>query len=291
MNELSESEVFASRFWGFSPETHPVVMFGSDGHRDRLARMAGDEDVVLFVGTTREPTLEHERGRLLGLVQFARTPVETNKLVSKEAMRPEDFSNGEYKWPKAFPVTRAWRFVEPRPMLTQTLSKQLPMYATIGVVQLNPEDRDIVLNLKRVEVDFKKAAVVHGLENRQENLAYARARQTTGPVASDWTGEVSRNVTGEVFTYAMRFGETDIWKIGWAKDPKARLKDINKHVPSEHLGEEWKLVLQAPWPSGDKAFAMEQALLRELDSKRTIGERVRCPENTLNGAWYDALKT
>jgi hypothetical protein len=108
---------------------------------------------------------------------------------------------------------------------------------------------------------------------------------TTGPRPVSWTGQVTRDAAGAAWTYVMKFGDTDVWKIGHARDVEARLALINVHVPVEILEQQWLPFLRYAWPDSGCAYAMEQELFRMLKRRRTSGERVRCPESELLEAW------
>jgi hypothetical protein len=81
--------------------------------------------------------------------------------------------------------------------------------------------------------------------------SYARApsaeRPTLGPVPSAWTASVTHSVTGPGWTYSMRFGNRDLWKVGHTSDLAARLVEVNRHVPHEILGERWTVFLSHAW--------------------------------------------
>jgi hypothetical protein len=113
---------------------------------------------------------------------------------------------------------------------------------------------------------------------------------TTGPRPTSWTGTVNRNATQVVVTYALQFGKRNVWKIGHAVDVDSRLTAVNTHVPHEVLGEYWHIVLQQPWPRETTAHDMEQALLRALRSRTSVGERVVCTRKRLEGAWNSTLR-
>lgn len=279
--------IFASRFWGFSPEVHPAVTFGLDGNRDRLLQLSRSRDLVLFVGTMGPPTEADEQGRLLGLAQFGRIPVDALDLLDRDSLPEHSFKDGQYKWPKALAMLRAWRFDDPRPLLTKVLQRQLAMYATVGVIQLDDIDREAVLQLSAHEVPVRESNAAARLTGIQEALR--NNRPTTGPAASNWTGQVSRDVSGDAQTYGLRFGKTDIWKVGWAIDAKMRCKEINKHIPTEVLAQEWKLKYVQNWKSGEDAFNMEQRVFGTLSKHRTIGERLKCKEGEFSSAWVKAI--
>ncbi len=111
---------------------------------------------------------------------------------------------------------------------------------------------------------------------------------TTGPAPSDWTGVVTRHVDSNSATYALRFAERSLWKIGHAQDLEGRLDDINKHVPFEVLGECWEFALVQRWRDSESAYDMEQKVLELLGSSRTVGERVMCSKVDLEAAWTSA---
>ena len=83
----------------------------------------------------------------------------------------------------------------------------------------------------------------------------------------------------------MRFGGTDVWKVGYAADVDARLAEINTHIPVEIIGFQWNHFARHPWRSPSLAFEMEQRLLAEIQGKRIARERVMCSEVELLCAW------
>ena len=103
--------VFARRFYGFDPVTRPIVAFALEGDRDALIEASGPGDMIVFVGTMGEPTAEDDRGRLLGIAEFARIPVDTKEIIDPATYRPFDIKpDGSLIWPKALPILRAWAF-------------------------------------------------------------------------------------------------------------------------------------------------------------------------------------
>lgn len=107
---------------------------------------------------------------------------------------------------------------------------------------------------------------------------------TTGPRPSLWEGTIVRQ-NGPASTYIFKFGNSNLWKIGFAADVDDRLKQVNQHVPIELLKSYWKIEKYVKWPSQDLAYAMEQAILQHLKDYRTFFERVRCSIEKLASAW------
>jgi hypothetical protein len=108
---------------------------------------------------------------------------------------------------------------------------------------------------------------------------------TTGPVPSAWSRQVTRTTSDRTWTYLVRFGERDVWKIGHAANIIERLTELNKHVPSEVLGESWSVVGALEWADATAAYVAEQRALNQLQPYRTVGERLRCPEEAIKLSW------
>jgi hypothetical protein len=269
-------QIFAKRISSFAPAARPAVCFDTEDGRDALISSARSGDLLVFVGTRAEPTPLGERGRLLALVEFARMAVDTKDVIEESVLDPYDFrADGSLKWPKALPVLRAWRFVEPRLKLMDALTERLTFESASHAVRLDEGDARVVNAIPRTEIDLPSKPISDCL--RILSNALAAGRPTTGPVPTAWTGLVSRNPDCEAWTYLLRFGRRDVWKIGHAQDVPGRLLEINSHVPHEVLGEQWTVVLQRRWSTSREAYAMEQRLFRELAEHRTEGERLRCP--------------
>lgn len=111
---------------------------------------------------------------------------------------------------------------------------------------------------------------------------------TTGPRPTSWEQMVKREI-GAASAYLFRFAASAVWKIGFASDVQARLREVNRHIPVELLGQRWILIHTQRWPSGDMAYRMEQRILELLTAKRTVYERVQCPEPVMEEAWQTAL--
>ncbi|CAO4145459.1 hypothetical protein LPLAFNJD_LOCUS1946 [Methylorubrum aminovorans] len=280
--------IFAKRFYGFDPLTRPVVAFGKEGNRDALITASSPGDLIVYVGTQGEPTVEAERGRLLGIAEFARVAVDARDLIDPATLRPFDLNpDGSLAWPKGLPILRAWRFQEPRLKLLDILREQLTYEATVRAVELDEVDTRAVLALPREEAVVPAHPVIERLTRLNDALGHGRP--TTGPVPVIWTGVVSRDVGSEAWTYAMRFGRRNVWKVGHAQDTAVRLAQLNLHVPYEELGEKWELKLRQRWPDSVQAYAMEQRVFGSMTTYRTEGERLRCTEAQMQAGWTAAL--
>lgn len=250
-------QVFAKRDHGFDPAGWPLVAFGKEGNRDALLRASTPGDRVVFVGTQGEPTAPEERGRLLGMAEFARIAVNTRDIVDPGLMQARELNeDGTHVWGWAQPMVRAWRFTEPRLKLIDVLREQLSYEATVRAVLLDDADAGMVMALPKDEVPVSINDRVRGLTEAVN--AIRGIGPTTGPTPTSWEGSVTHDATQVAWTYAMRFGRRNIWKVGQAQDVEERLRQINLHVPHEELGEQWRVHTQQRWPTSLQAFKMEQ---------------------------------
>jgi hypothetical protein len=221
------------------------------------------------------------------MADIGRQPVDTVDVIGEDARGPQDFDeHGRFRWPKAIVMIRAWRF-EPQPRLLDVLAEQLPYNATPQAVELSSEDTRAVMALTAVEVELPPSKVLTNA--RLLDKALGAARPTTGPTPSSWNSSTGRDVNRRAFTYVLRFGKTDIWKIGHAVDVVERTKQVNWHIPPEVVPQTWRPILTQPWDNEVDAHAMEQRVLKALARNRTEGERVRCSESEVWSAWKAAI--
>ncbi|WP_431307636.1 winged helix-turn-helix domain-containing protein [Caulobacter endophyticus] len=112
---------------------------------------------------------------------------------------------------------------------------------------------------------------------------------TTGPAPGSYTAVISYDAEVPSFVYVLQFGSSDVWKVGRAKDVSVRLRQINKHVPFEILDQNWWVFAKVKCASFRDAHFSEQFLLSILESSRTVGERIRCPQDKIVDAWRRCL--
>jgi hypothetical protein len=280
------AKVFATRVWGFNPAVWPMVTFNKEGIRDNLLRRSDPGDYIVFVGTQDEPTAEEDRGRLLGIALLSRIPKRLLEVVAYEDLPPYELdADGNPRHATGILMARAW-MIRGRPFLIDVIP-QLPYEATPSAHLLDPDEADAILGLQFDEVRLPDIAAITQQRNMLDGLM--PAGPTRGPKPTNWSRVVSHDASVAGWVYVMRFGSTNIWKIGHAVDVADRLADVNKHVPSELLGYGWKCILRQRYPTQEQAWEVEQRTLRALDKFRTIGERVRCDENTITDAWTSAF--
>ena len=279
--------VFIKRFWGFGAHW-PIVSFSLPGSLYAMLEKSKAGDLMAFVGTKGSKTMEHEQGRLLGLAEFGRTRVR-----SREVLPPKSFAdaekgpNGDVKWPHAVMMTRAWRFTDdPLPMMTQILGGQLPMSAIKNAVLLSPDRAGRILALPRAEFDVGLTEAI-----RAERAAISSAvgpSGTMGPIPTSYSYVAGTDASRPASTYVFQFGALSVWKVGWAHDPADRLRQLNKHVPDEVLGQKWGGGWIQKWASAVQAHDMEQKVLAAFADSVKYGERVHCTKPEIEAAWRKA---
>lgn len=282
--------VFATRVWGFSPSTWPIASFGSEGICANLLKQSDPGDILVSVGTKGPPTASREQGRILGYGVFGREIVDTLKILKQEVIGPEAFDEkGRFRWPKSMVLTQAWQVdLDPLPDLVDTIGRQIPRLATTYAVPLSDGEAERILALPVCEVELKGTKFFGDLRLKAERL---RAR-TVGPVpGSGKRSAVESAPQRRAYTYAFRFEGTNCFKIGWAYDWKARLNEVNAHVPVEVLGRRWVRCLFEEWDSAKDAYAMEQRVLDSMDQSKLVGERIQIDATALETRWAKAKVT
>jgi len=276
--------VFAKWFYGFNPDTWPCVSLNGNGASHFAANVLPG-DLVLFVGSSTPPTADHERGRLLGMAQVSDLRCRTVDLVAPEFLGEHQFNDrGEMRWPEAFPMLHAWRFID-RPLLQHVIGRKLPAKCRMYVDHLSETESLAVLRQPMSSVEVSQS------ETRANEVAETESKLSrklsVGPVPSQWAAWVEHGIDRPAQAYVFRFGDTDVWKIGWSVDPSKRLAEVNRHIPVEVLGAGWRLAHVASCPDMRQARALEQRALAVFAEHRTAGERLRCAADLLDRRWQE----
>lgn len=278
-------KVFATRVWGFGTDW-PIITFTREGDRNNLIRNSLVGDRIVFVATQGEPVPVEDRGRILGMAEIGRRAVDTLDVLDPAVIKPHDYDErGQFRWPKALLMVRAWRFPE-RPFLKDVLSKQLPYNATSQAVELSAIDAQAIMSLQAEELNLAQSDEMIRLRNLDEVLKSGRSH---GPAPGTGSGVVNRSADQIGFTYCFRFGKSDAWKIGRTVDVAGRRDELNKNIPIHVTGHHWEAILQHRWPDLNKAHQMEQRVLDQLECHSIGGEMVRCSQANVEKAWNKAL--
>lgn len=255
--------VFLTKTWGFGSPSGPL-QFSTNGWRNNARNVLRPGDLVVIVGTKGNETSEDERGRILGLMEPTQHVVSS---LDYDLIRgPQDLdANGQYKWPFGLELTRAWRFDDPRPLLSDITSRRFHMDAAQGIVALDDEDAARILALPRTEVGLLSAIAARA---RVDGADMAR-RKAAPPPTTQRRG-VMHMRRAPAFTYAMEVqgAKQSAFKIGWAFDWSQRERTFNHAAMPDIGGLRYKTKLHQIFSTAREAFRMEQWLLRRFDHRR-----------------------
>jgi hypothetical protein len=280
--------VYLTKVWGFSEPVGPL-QFSTEGWRDRARRSLRPGDLVVLVGTKGPPTVDDERGRLLGVMEPTTEPVLS--LDFDLPTRPEHFDeSANYKWPYGLLNRNAWRLLD-RPLLEDISDRSFNMDSALGLVELTPAEAERILALRRTEAPLLAPTV--RARARIDGLDAVRRRSAPPPTTA--RRGVMHMRRAPAFTYALRLnGASAIaFKIGWAFDYKQRTRQFNTASMPQLGGISYIPVLNQLWDTARQAFAMEQALLRHFDARRHPhnGEIIfGVTENELQSSWIDFMR-
>ncbi len=270
--------LFFNRVYGFDPKGWPGVMFSRKGDRDKLIRDSADGDRVLYATTKGKHTEKHERGRLLGMVEFHREAVPTEELMDTSDF-PKD-KTGKKKWTHAVRAIRAWRFKNP-PLTRDIIKDRFPRG---GATKMSEEEKEIILSL-----DIKEVEVGSGLNvSRHEEDKPANLSPSRGPAPSSGKRTYERLAREFGYVYWMQFGRRNAWKVGYSHDPKKRINDINKNIPYAVTGEQWEIT-DAQKTNSSNAHALEQKIIKRLHKFSIGGEMFKCSKKQFEQAWRDIV--
>jgi hypothetical protein len=273
--------VFARRLPAFTHVEGAAVAFAGEQARARLLEASAPGDMMVVAGFAHEPTAPGDRGLLLGVVEFAPVPIDLADLCDIADLPGTHVAEkGVPTWPHALPVVRAWTFDEPRMRVSDAFRDPLVIDPVERTVELDAEEIKLVQLLPKTEL----APSYEALRRRAGVLARA-VGPTTGLRPTAWTAEVTHDPNAEAWTYLMRFGDRDVWKIGHTQDLQRRLEELNLHVPHEALNEQWALVRSQRLENSLQAYKMEQRVFVDLQPFRTIGERIACSEGVVMTLW------
>jgi hypothetical protein len=282
--------VYLTKTWGFDSPSGPLV-FRQNGSRKSARSVLKDGDLVVIVGTMTSPTLIEQRGKMLGLMEP--TKEIANTLDYELVTFPDHFDEGgQYRWPFALELRRAWRFLEPRTLLSAVSSREFGIDSGQGIVPLTPDEATRILALPHEEVGLLHQSI--RTKTRIDLEGPDSARKKAAPPPTTRRNGIMHMRRMSAFTYAMEIehASQSAFKIGWAFDHKARARQFNLSSLPKLGGLRYKIRLERLWDTAFDAFRMEQWLLRNFDTLRHPSNReVVCPIDlrSVEAAWVEYL--
>lgn len=193
-------QLYAKWFWGFKPETTPIITFKQEGSRRTLLRNRQADDRIVFVVSNSEGAKELDREKILGMAEIGHIEVESEDAIPDLDELPVDhFENGKYKWPKAIFMRRAWRFDPPiddwRKVMTKENWGRNFQTAQDNAVLLSQEEQNAILDYHHVEVELNLTESVQRVAKRKNELDTAIHNMRSN---DDWRKFISQT-TGAIF--------------------------------------------------------------------------------------------
>lgn len=294
MIKLENSKVFLTKVWGFNPESYPFLGFSEDGRRSSYIREAGHDDWLIIVGTNQPPTVKEEQGKLLGLVQLGKDPLESLNVL-KEIGTPIESNqysqNGNYKWPYALPFLRAYKFAD-KPDCRDVFGGYLQglIWATNAVNLAGKYNRSLIkkifeyklLDTAIHEIPSLKKAQIYSKNLRGSKLG------PTGPAPSH-SRRGSKREKGKGYTYVLELcGRSNgAYKIGTTSDLIKRVTTLNNELRPSVTGCSWKLIWKHEFDSEEYAYNFEQLLHEHFKNDRFENESEIFKSNAqdIQSAW------
>ncbi|MGI4876437.1 MAG: hypothetical protein ACRYG4_03005 [Janthinobacterium lividum] len=239
--------LYLTKTWGFSSPSGPL-QFSTNGWRTNARNALTSGDMVLIVGTKGSETDEEEQGRILGLMEPTKHVV--SSLDYNLIRGPQDLdAAGNYKWPFGLELVRAWRFDDPRPLLTDLTFWRFNMDSAQGIVPLEPSEEASILALPMSEVGLLSAiaarARVEGADAARRKAAPPPATERTGimhmrraPAFALCDGNTGCKATGDEGWLGVRLGaaRARLQSCSHACDRRASLQDPTSPAVSEREG-------------------------------------------------------
>jgi hypothetical protein len=267
--------IYASLVHGLDLPLWGAFGFSIESVRNDLQNDLKSGDYVLAIGTSGEPTPGHLQGRLIGLLTLARQQVRTGDYVEPNHWQAHlDGNGGQPRWPYGMPIIEAELFVEPLPVKNDALPRiseqNLHMKLATNYERLTPAEEAAVMSLTRV-----RAPAIYKSEGATFQEALLPRRP--GPPPTD-KHRTSVPTFGAAATYLMVLdgtharnlasrGDRAIFKIGFSRDPQARLKALNCFYPKPELLR-WKIEAEQWHADAVNAYAMEQHALSVLHASQ-----------------------
>ncbi|MGB8322435.1 MAG: hypothetical protein WCE52_05680 [Candidatus Acidiferrum sp.] len=255
-------QVFATKVWGLDFDGAPLLVFSKDGNRRSYLNRAEPDALVCLVATKGKNTKDDDKGKILGIVKCGSVLVNAESHLlkisgSKRAGRDYD-DHGNFKWPYGLSLKRAWYFPD-EPIAADVIGK-LHFSSVSGCELLSDKAARRVLRERRTAAHLTDIELfAPPSKNSRRKSGVAKPGRGPPPAVSGY--QVTRTKMTS-FVYVLHFQNMDIFKVGWAFDVEARAKDINQHIPSEVLRQQWEIFLWRRYSDQFQAYDAEQRLLR-----------------------------
>ena len=270
--------LFIGRFWSFRPEHLPFITFARAVYRDTLLADCAAGDRIAMVVTRKESVIPQNRGRLLGMAEIGAYPVDTADVASPATMTPREWLGGEPRCPKAIPMLRAWRFLQPT-AVPAVIDAALPQTTGGPAILLTAKQATQITAYPYEAVALRPSQWLKSIQSAKDGV-----RRGDASVSETRTGEPQR---GEVL--GLRFGDRDLWQIATSFDPERSIEAMNRNIPWSVTKENWAIFYRQTVSSEADAFAYEMKLMERLMPHQIAGGFFACGAATIERVWNETV--
>jgi hypothetical protein len=142
---------FATRVWGFTPDSWGALGFPKEGTAHRWSAYHGPLFVVCFVSHNARPHIAKEDvGRTLGIYELGQDIVhlESDGVIHPNYLTNSNLRlpNGRFRWPLGLKAVRAWRYdaVAPLTIETMPICRSKGQDVSTGIVKIDPIERNLL---------------------------------------------------------------------------------------------------------------------------------------------------
>lgn len=279
-----------TKVWGLGEPIGPL-QFSEEGWRRRAIDILKPGDLVVLVATKGKEASDHEKGRLLGLMEPTKELVMWNDYMSLIRENEKHPEYETYKWPYGLLNKNAWLFPD-KPLLSEISSRKFNMDSAKCLVVLQEEEANKVLALykEKAEIEHPSIKAYARLEGE------AKARKHFSPPPSTIRHGIMHLRRAPAYTYAMRIdnAKESAFKIGWAFDYEARQKQFNQVSMPAIGGLKYTIFLKEFWKTAKEAYQMEQKILKHFKKYRHFDNHEICygvKQKEIEIAWTSAIKS
>lgn len=260
-------KVFFTYVWGAPGEPAWPLTFSTKAARAHAKNVLTEGDLVFTVGTKGEPTVDEQRGRVLGLYRLSDLEVNTQDY---RGMRIESAADkaGFERFPFALHPISVWEITSSNNVfsaLVGPLTNNHHLQAQTKVVELDPVTAAPLLALERREVGLAVPKTVFG-----QGLIALKNSKLAPKHEGAFEGSFTPHDVWYLYALVLRDARNRelAFKIGYSHNPEKRAESFNFTVASEVTGLAWSVYLKQPTASEDAARSIEQALLGRYAAKR-----------------------
>jgi len=271
--------LFIGRFWSCRPEHLPFITFARAVYRDSLLAASAVGDRIAMVVTRKESVNPQNRGLLLGMAEIGAHPVDTADIADSAAMTPREWLGGKPRCPKAIPMLRAWRFLQPR-ILPSVIDAALPQTTGGPAILLTAKQATKLTAFPYEAVALGQTRwLIKGVPPANDGARGGNASASGDGAATGEQGEV----------LALRFGSWDVWRVGNSFDAERTVEAMNRNIPWSVTQESWAILYRQPVSSEVDAFAYEMKLMERLKEHQIAGGFFACSTATIERVWNETL--